>query len=359
MQRYRPLIVDQPAGAAGGNTSGGWSTAAIAPTGNVMAAASPARRVPTPAQAELPVPFPLRTVNAWLFSGTHPALVDCGIGTPESYRLLHEAAKEAGLDLGTATLYLTHGHVDHVGNAHRLQVDHRIRLAAPEAERPFVESFRRDAERRNDEFADALRHHGMPAADVQRIRADSDAIDAYTEDARLDAPLADGQRVVMGDQDVTVVRTPGHTPGSTSYLTEAGQFLCGDTLLEHITSNAVELRDADQGNFHTYVQTVDALRRFVGVDCLPGHHAPFALTDAVLDRHLSFHEERRNKILAVLHRPKTAYQVMRELYPEWTSDPKLFMGMAEIVGHLHSLEADGKVRRQEDADGGRRFTRTS
>lgn len=308
-----------------------------------------------PAQVKLPVPFPLKTVNVWLFPGEAPALVDCGIGTEESYRLLHDGARAARIDLSAATLYLTHGHVDHVGNAHRLQTDHQTRLAAPEAERPFVESFRRDAEVRNDEFADALRAHGMPATDVQRIRADSDAIDAYTEDARLDAPLADGARVVMGDLDVTVVRTPGHTPGSTSYLTEQGQLLSGDTLLEHITSNAVELRDADQGNFHTYVQTVDALRRFVGVACLPGHHDPFPLTDEVLDRHLAFHEERRQKILACLHRPKSAFHVMRELYPEWTSDPKLFMGMAEIVGHLHSLDADGRLRMEEGESGVRRF----
>lgn len=49
------------------------------------------------------------------------------------------------------------------------------------------------------------------------------------------APLADGSRMSLGgeggvDLEVRVLRTPGHTPGSTSYLVDGRYLLTGDTL---------------------------------------------------------------------------------------------------------------------------------
>ena len=42
--------------------------------------------------------------------------------------------------------------------------------------------------------------------------------------------LADGQEIRLGGETVRVMATPGHTPGSTSYLVGGGHLLTGDTL---------------------------------------------------------------------------------------------------------------------------------
>jgi len=305
---------------------------------------------------EIPVPFRIRSVNAWFFPGAHPALVDCGIGTPHGYHLLVAGLREHAQDPRDLTLYVTHGHVDHAGNAARLRRDHGVPLHAPRAEAPFLETFRAESEARNDAFADALRLHGMPEAEVRALRADADAIDRHLEDTPIDRDVPDGERVVLGDQEARALRTPGHTPGSVCFATEDSQLLSGDTLLEHITSNAIELLEHDKGALHRYVDSVEALRRFVGYEALPGHRAPFRITDGILDRHLQRHRERAARILTLLDRPRTAYGVMQEVFPGLRGKDQAFMAMAEVVGHLNALEIDGRARPVED--GVRRFART-
>ncbi|MGB1586412.1 MAG: MBL fold metallo-hydrolase [Thermoplasmatota archaeon] len=301
-------------------------------------------------QIELPVPFPLGSVNAWLFPGDQPVLVDCGIGG--THDALLAGIREAGVDPSDLQLYITHGHVDHAGNAHALHAGYGVPLIAPRAEAPFVETFRADEGPRNDRFAAALHAHGMPAQRVETIRQESDAIDAYLEDCPIDREPA--PEVVFGDQRATTLPTPGHTPGSTCWVLEE-HILTGDTLLERITSNAVELKDEDRGAYHQYVQSLDGLRRFIGMEALPGHHAAFQITDAVLDHHLERHRRRRHKILDLLDRPKTAWQLFPDVFPGLHGEDHHFMGMAEIVGHLHSLQIDGLVTC--DDDGVRRWMR--
>ncbi len=300
------------------------------------------------------MPFALKTANAWLFPGSDPALIDCGLGTSRVYADLLEQLRDH-VDPATLRLFITHGHVDHAGNARRLHDDFGVELHAPRSEAPFVETFRADSGPRNDAYADALRAHGMPGEMVAALRAGSDAIDRFLDDCPIHHDVPDDGRVVLGDVEATTIHTPGHTDGSVCFhLTEDNHLLSGDTLLERITSNAGELLDTDHGSFHQYVQTIESLRRYVGVDCLPGHLAPFRLTEAVIDTHLEHHRQRADRILGNLERPRTAWELFPRIFPDKNQPENHFMGMAELVGHLHALEIDGRVMRQE-TDGVRRF----
>ncbi len=318
--------------------------------------------VASPQRIVLPVPFPLKTVNAWLFQGTGdpgeggPALVDCGVGSSMSYAALHDGLSEAKQDPGALRLFITHGHVDHAGNAGRLLKDHGVELHAPRVESRYVETFRRDSPARNERYAQALVRHGMPPEAMALLREGSQSIDRFLDDVPIEHDVPSGTKLVLGDTGVEAVIAPGHTPGSTVFLTDDNDLLTGDTLLEHITSNCVELLDSDHGSFHRYVRSIESLRRYAGCQALPGHHEPFQITEELIDRHLGWHGKRAAKILAIVHRPKTAFQVMHELFPEELVARKdqQFMAMAEVVGHLHALELDDLVVREE-TDGIRRF----
>jgi len=249
---------------------------------------------------------------------------------------------------------VTHGHVDHAGNAARLHRDHAVQLSAPREEAPFIETFRRDSASRNRRFVEALVHHGVPQDVAQGIGGRSTSIDLNLEDTPIQRPVRDGDRIPLGDGEGVMRLAPGHTPGS--LLIEHGDLLVsGDTLLEHITSNAIELKDDDRGRYHQYVRTLEGLRRYVGCTVLPGHHDSFRLTDALLDGHLAKHHRRRDRILGHLDAPRTAWDLLPRVLPHLASD-QTFLGMCEVVGHLHALEIDGLVAMRE-ADGMRRYVR--
>lgn len=258
-------------------------------------------------------------MNAWKFGDI---MIDSGVSSTKSWDVLQP---HADVD----ALLLTHGHVDHAGNAHRFEAP----VYAGAGEESNIETFRAEGASRNDDYAKALRWHGMPEEPLRTIRASEDAVDKFTEDTTLSGTLHDGQ--IIGD--LQVIATPGHTAGSVCFLHE-NQLVTGDTLLERITSNAVELRNVDKGRFHQYVETIRGLERFVDCECLPGHHTPFPITHDVIHYHVDSHERRAKRIQSILKEPMTAWQIMRQIFPGLQGPGPWFMGMAEVVGHLHRLE---------------------
>jgi glyoxylase-like metal-dependent hydrolase (beta-lactamase superfamily II) len=312
--------------------------------------------VPSPLRIVVPLPLALRSANAWLFPGREPALIDSGAGTAEGHAVLMAGIREAGVDPGRLRLFVTHGHIDHAGNAAALRREHGVRLAAPPEEAPFLETFRRDAARRADAFSRALARHGAPADAIEAARGRAAHMDSWMEDVPIAQPLHDGDRLLLGDTAATAHLAPGHTPGSTVFLTSDNDLLSGDTLLEHITSNAIELLERDKGRYAQYLRTLDGLRRFVGCHVLPGHHDPFRLTDALLDSHLEKHGRRSAKVLAALDAPRPAWDLLPRVLPHLAHD-QVFLGMCEVVGHLHRLELEGKVRMTVGEDGVRRFAK--
>src|SRR5258708_2901074 len=70
-----------------------------------------------------PIPFPLRTVNVYALVGAEGwALIDTGMGTPDSRTALAAGLQRAGLSIDTLrAIVLTHHHPDHVGLSGELQ----------------------------------------------------------------------------------------------------------------------------------------------------------------------------------------------------------------------------------------------
>lgn len=136
--------------------------------------------------------FPHRgSANAYLITGQHPTLIDCG--SMDGFPTLAHNLAQLRIDVAEiAQVVATHGHFDHVQGMHGL---HRHKPQLPllihERDRPTVLG--------DDPYQTAAVVYDRP---FKPIPADGCI------------PLVDGQEIPAGDGSLTVHHTPGHTDGS-------------------------------------------------------------------------------------------------------------------------------------------------
>lgn len=70
---------------------------------------------------EVPIPFPLKTVNCYYIPDSNPTLVDTGVNSAEGLDIIEKNMRSAGGRLSDLKrIILTHGHTDHVGLAGKI-----------------------------------------------------------------------------------------------------------------------------------------------------------------------------------------------------------------------------------------------
>lgn len=155
-----------------------------------------------------------RAVNAYLLLGRRPILVDSG--TPGSAPRITDAIAGHGVDpTDIALIVVTHAHIDHFGSAAEL---HRSTGAPVAGHAADLEQYLRGASRR------PLRPTGLTG----RFLATRPAIRASVEPIRPQVLLTGRMPLADFGVDATIEETPGHTAGSVSVLTDAGDLVAGD-----------------------------------------------------------------------------------------------------------------------------------
>lgn len=165
------------------------------------------------------IPLPVlgkRNVNAYLLLGRRPVVVDAGV--PGSGRKVYERVAEQGVDPDDVSLIVvTHGHIDHFGGAAELSRLTGAPIAAHVGDLGQYTSGR-------------VREPYLPTGRLGRLLATLPPFHARAEPfapkllVRGETPLADY------GIDARIVPTPGHTAGSMSVLTEAGDLVAGDLI---------------------------------------------------------------------------------------------------------------------------------
>jgi glyoxylase-like metal-dependent hydrolase (beta-lactamase superfamily II) len=153
------------------------------------------------------------------------AVVDPGFAPRKAWKTIKDLAAE------TRFILFTHGHIDHLYGARYLQQKTR---------------------------ASCLLH---PLDDKFRWR--------WLAFSRAKfSPLADGQLLKLGSAQIKVIHTPGHSPGSVSYLVEDCLF-SGDLLF----ADGVGRWDIPGGDFREIVRSLqDRLKELPDdIKVMPGH----------------------------------------------------------------------------------------
>jgi glyoxylase-like metal-dependent hydrolase (beta-lactamase superfamily II) len=156
-------------------------------------------------------------------------LVDAGF--PGQLPLFRAALSQAGVPFERlATIVITHQDIDHMGGlpAMLAELEDRVQVLASAGEKPYIQGELRPVKLTPEAIERAVA--GLPPeVPEERRRAFRYALE-HPPSARVDRTLVDGEELPCCG-GVTVILTPGHTPGHMSLYHRASRTLvAGDAL---------------------------------------------------------------------------------------------------------------------------------
>ena len=290
-------------------------------------------------------------VNVYLFLGKQVTLLDTG--TLRTTDLLKSLLSEIGVGFSDIKqIVLTHGHLDHYGAAQRIVNGSKgtVTIAAHEEDKNLVEH---GLDVPQQQFARYFQFMGVPLIYQFSMIAVRWVFSSLAESVHVDRFLSDGEKMVVGDYEATVVTTPGHTKGSISlYLEKENILFAGDHVLGHITPNAFVMLEADidlprrlsQVEFYDSLRKIEALSpRMV----YPAHGNPISDLAETATMFRDQFSLRQKNILSILgDGTSTVYRIARKLFPDirgWRLPLEIYLAVSEVYTHLQVLEREHVV----------------
>jgi glyoxylase-like metal-dependent hydrolase (beta-lactamase superfamily II) len=296
----------------------------------------------------VPTPFYVGPVNCYLIAEDPVTLIDTGPKTKEAVEALREGLRRAGFRVSDIRrIVLTHAHEDHCGLARTL----RDEAKDSEVLVHGWETGHRIGRLEYEEHRQLLVRAGVPDEEIRGMRRMYEGLRAYADalDDNQYSELKDEMEIEFASGSLRVVHTPGHTPGSCSFLREADRtIIAGDCVLKRITPNPILSPDPvdPSRRFHSlaeYLVSLARLRSFSPTLVHGGHGDSVTDYEELFNRYLRAISERQAEVIRLV--PKsgaTAWDIARELFPG-TDDVHRFLAVSESVAHLDLAHSEGKL----------------
>jgi glyoxylase-like metal-dependent hydrolase (beta-lactamase superfamily II) len=330
-------------------------------------------RIPQPGEAisvaegiwwiRMPLPFALDHINLWILAdGDGFTLVDTGYGVEATWSLWERHFDGVLAGRRVKNIVVTHYHPDHLGSAAWL---------AKRTEAPLWMTL--------GEFLSGHSAHDdtggfdRPTGFDFFVRNGLDAT-RFSEKARtgnryrLGVPeipktynrLIDGDTIRIDGHEWQVVTLFGHAPEHAAlWCASKNVLISGDQVLPRITTNVGVWGNQPESNpLALFLGSMSKLSHVKGdAIVLPSHDRVFHGVHARIAQLHEHHERRLERLLAGCDQPITAAEAIPLLFKRQLDDHQLMFAMGESIAHLHYLQHAGKLRREEDDAGVRRFVR--
>ncbi|HEY0004626.1 MAG TPA: MBL fold metallo-hydrolase [Pyrinomonadaceae bacterium] len=296
----------------------------------------------------VPTPFYVGPVNVYLVAEEPLTLIDTGPKTKEAAEALREGLRRARIRLSDIRrIVLTHAHEDHCGLARTLR---------DEAKNAEVlvhgwETGHRAGRLEYEEHRRLLVRAGVPDDEIESMRRMYEGVRQYADALADDEhqEIRDEEELQFASGSLRVLHTPGHTPGSCSFLREADRtVIAGDCVLKRITPNPILSPDPvdPSRRFHSlaeYMVSLARLRTFAPTLVYGGHGEPVTDYEELFQRYLRAISERQTDVLRLVSRTgATAWDISRELFPG-AGDVHRFLAVSEAVAHLDLAHSEDKL----------------
>lgn len=298
----------------------------------------------------IPTPFYVGDVNVYLIKEDPLTLIDVGPKTKEASEILRAELRKHGVKFSDIErIVLTHAHEDHCGLAKQ------VRDEAKNAE-IFVHEWETGhlfGRLAHDEHKRLMLRSGVPQTVFEEMRALYDDISLLTDslDEADFRPLRDDMELEFSRGSLRVLHTPGHTPGSCSFVREADRtIICGDCVLKRITPNPILSPDPVDPSkrfpsLAEYLVSLARIREIRPTLIYGGHGEPITDFEEIFHRYVREIDERQKKVVAMVSKNgMTAYDLAQRLFPEsFGQDVHRFLAISEAIAHLDYAESEGKV----------------
>ncbi len=298
----------------------------------------------------IPTPFYVGDVNVYLIKEEPLTLIDVGPKTKQAADALREKLKFNGVNFSDVErIVLTHAHEDHCGLAKQVRDEAKnaeILVHNWETGHLFGRLAR-------EEHHKLMIRAGVPTAVFQEMQG------LYRDISLLTDALSDGEFSELKDEmelefksgTLKVLHTPGHTPGSCSFLREANRTLiAGDCVLKRITPNPIISPDPidKEKRFQSlaeYLVSLARLRLLAPTRTFGGHGEPIDDFEEIFSRYVRAIDERQKRVISLVEQSGvTAFDVAQRLFPDAIDkDVHRFLAISEAVAHLDYAEMQGKI----------------
>lgn len=296
----------------------------------------------------VPTPFYVGPVNVYLIAEDPVTLIDTGPKTKEAVEALREGLRRARFRVSDIRrIVLTHAHEDHCGLARSLRDE------AKDAEVLVHgwETGHRASRLEYDEHRQLLERAGVPDEEIKDMRQMYEAVRAYADSFAEHeyGELIDDAELEFTTGSLRVVHTPGHTPGSCSFVREADRtVIAGDCVLKRITPNPILSPDPVDpsrrfASLAEYMVSLARIRALAPTLVHGGHGEPVTDYEELFHRYLRAINERQSEVIRLVPaKGVTAWDVARELFPG-ADDMHRFLAVSEAVAHLDLAQSEGKL----------------
>jgi len=311
-------------------------------------------------QIRVPLPHsPLGHLNSYLIESEEKnLLIDTGLNFPQAFQSLCRGLSKAGIKPEELTeILLTHFHVDHVGLIPRFkEASKSIKLLIHRVEAEFSKLMSSDFEEYKEHMESFLEANGAPSSIVMNLQRFHPAFftpQAYQELAVAALPIEDGQEISVGNYDLQVLWTPGHSPGHIClYEPSLKVLFSGDHLLPTITPHIAQFME-DIDPLTDYLNSLENIEKLDVKVVLPAHEEAFTNCRERIKQLKDHHEQRLTEIMNGLrHESSTAYTLASKVhwnvnYKSWEEFPPFqkYLAFGETAAHLNLLEQKRLLKR--------------
>lgn len=295
---------------------------------------------------EMPTPYGVGPVNAFLIESTPLTLVDAGFNSPQAENALKLVLAERGYFLESIErILITHGHPDHYGLVSTIQEASGANVYFPAREIKRV----RDPQMMF-ETGRLLVEAGMPLEMLFKMNRRREREGRPGMDHDQVVAVHDGDRFAFDGFELLAYDMPGHTGGHLVYVEpETRTLFAGDQLLPKTSPNPLLEPSLDEPgerrrSLKDYLASLHKMAEMDLQLAYPGHGDPVEDPGALIDSTIEHHEKRKVDVAGFLgDEGQTPYEIACKMYPD-KMDDEAFLAVSEVVAHLDLIVEDGDAR---------------